>query len=300
MSRFTQQFSHIAPISWMTTSYYKLAPPLLHSYTCARDPNVVMPATKLDSSRADDGNPHPEPHPYTSRPSLQTHDRSSLHPNNLASAIYAAISTTYAALAYPGEACPICLVPPLLGPLTRLTLPCGHSFCADCLARWLSALATSAAKACPLCRKPYPLRLCLLPFMGGTVALPDDLPARRELQFVAMATLPPWILLFLPTTWLLCFSIGPPPWGFYVLYPMLIAWAWAWVWGSGFVWWRRWTGRGEGLSTRTMVNGRLFVLYVMDEPVPLTLWQAGAMLLIVSAAVVKAAAESAVRALGQE
>lgn len=91
-------------------------------------------------------------------------------------------------------------------------------------------------------------------------------------------------------------SKRPPPWGFYLLYPAFIARAWAWDWSCGVVWWRYWTGRGRGVSIRRVVNGGSFVLYVWDEPVPLALWQAGAMLLMIAGLVAKAIVEAAARA----
>ena len=48
--------------------------------------------------------------------------------------------------------CTICC-----GPLSSpLALPCAHTFCAPCVARWLHAAVGGASSTCPLCRLAVP------------------------------------------------------------------------------------------------------------------------------------------------
>jgi hypothetical protein len=53
-----------------------------------------------------------------------------------------------------GEECAICQEP--LAEKERVTLPCQHSYCSDCLQSWRSKYDSSSGRTCPQCRQTIP------------------------------------------------------------------------------------------------------------------------------------------------
>ena len=128
----------------------------------------------------------------------------------------------------PPSPCRICLTTPL-NPPTRLTLPCTHAFCAPCLATWLDYFPT-----CPLCREPYPYTLYPTPLPSVVVGEPRGLTPTRLLVMMVLAILPPWILLILPTIFVLdCSALLAQPMScfFRTAWPFASAFLWLWLLG---------------------------------------------------------------------
>lgn len=192
------------------------------------------------------------------------------------------------------EPCPICLQLPFSA--MRITLPCRHSFCASCLSLWFS---TTDRPACPLCRHASPYNLYPLLMPGFTVALPADVPVRTAIKITTLTTLPPWILLFMPTT-AFAYAMGIiddvanhhfMTSAFHLLVPFLTAWLWICL----FVAWHssdhchcpNRLRLEKGTSIIGLVNRSPWFWYMWDEVVPVPLWMGNGMLMMLGGMVVR-------------